>query len=474
MTEQNGRARAARTIDVLAALGALVGAILTARMDAGLAGPWVLIGLASVVPLYLVARGWRLPWWTHAVAAALPATIVIVGLSHGYGEGMARASRFAYAAFLVLSVAAWARTPARRLAAGAGLAILVADGYLTGWWIWWGQGDASFLMRGNFYWHNQFGIYMVIGIAMAAVLAVAGGRVFALLGFVVTFLAGAGAIWSGSRAAVSLLAAVIVVAAAIALAARGWRGLIRVALLPAGIALSALFFASSVFFPGGSDGGDGGGAQVDRLTNGESAESSVSARLVFWLDALRLGASSPLIGVGLQAFGPRLQCLGRSGGAYSSHPHNEYLLAWAETGALGALPLLAALLGAVVLVIRSFRRPADGVAIPRRISWLPSGAELLADPARWGALLALVVALGHAAFDFDWAYPALLAVAGLAGGIAAAPVLAMRATTRTRLLVNLVLVGVLIAAAVAGFMLDPLPAESLRPIPLSEVVCPAG
>jgi len=462
--------RLLRVAGAVALLLALLGAALVARNDAGLSGPWLLIALVAAVPLYLVGRGWRLPWWMHAVAAALPLSLLIVAAVHGYGDGAARATRFGYGALLALAVAGWATTTRRRLAVGVGVLALAADQYITGWFPWWGGQDPTKLMWGSFYWHNQFGTYLVIGIAVAAVLAVAGRRSFALLGFVVTFLAGAGVIGSGSRASVALLALVLVVAIAIGAAAHRWPGLIRGLVLPVGVVLTAVLMTSAAFFPTDADSGDGSGSATDRLVNGDSAESSVTERIKFWGDALRLGASAPLVGIGLQAYGRALQCVRDT--SLTSHPHNEYLLAWAEGGIVAALPVFAALVGMVWLVVGALRRPLD-VDTRRRIRFLPSGAELRDDPVRWGALLALVVAAGHAAFDFDWAYPALLAIVGIVGGIAAAPVFADRQRMPLpTALVNLALVAVLVAAAITGHLVDPVPGEALRPLVPGMYVCP--
>jgi O-antigen ligase len=241
--------------------------------------------------------------------------------------------------------------------------------------------------------------------------------------------------------------------------------------LPVGIVLTAMFMTSAAFFPASPDAAPGdGGSATDRLVNGDSAESSVTERIKFWGDALRLGASSPVVGIGLQAYGRALQCIRDT--SLTSHPHNEYLLAWAEGGIVAFLPVLALLVGAVWLVIAAFRRPVEPDAA-RRVRFIPSGAELRNDPARWGALLGLVVAMGHAAFDFDWAYPALLAIAGLVGGIAAAPHYANRAAGSSgRSILNLVLIAVLLGAAFAGYLADPVPGEALRALMPGRYVCP--
>ncbi len=458
--------RILRVLDGAVLALALLAALVVARDDAGLRGPWLIIALVATVPLYLVGRGWRLPWWAHAVAASLPVSLVLVALAHGYGDGAARATRFGYGALLALALMAWARSPRRRLAAGLGVAVLVADQYITAWFPWWGGGDPTKLMWGSFYWHNPFAAYLVIGIAVAAFIAVAGRRMFAVLGFLVTFLAGAGVVASGSRASLVLLGGVLLVAVAAGAAARRWAGLARGLALPVGIAVTAVVMTGPIFFPVADATGDAVGGLTGRT---QPAGKSVVERFLFWGDALRLGAGSPVTGIGLQAFGRALQC--ERDTALTSHPHNEYLLAWAEGGALAAIPMLAVLVGIVWLVFVSVVRAPEPAA--RRVRWLPGGAELREDPARWGALLGLVVAAGHAAFDFDWAYPALLALTGIVGGIAAAPLMASRpSASRGVAAVNLVLVAVLLGAGVAGCLVDPVPGESLRPLTPGVYVCP--
>lgn len=461
MTERNPVPR--RTaLDGAAFAVAFVGILVVSRMDAGLSGAWVLIGLVTALPMYVAARGWRLSWWLHTAAAALPVGVVVAALAHDSWTGAARAARYGWGALLVLGLVAWARTPARRLVAAGGLLILVADQYLTGWWIWWGQGDPSVFMRGNYYWHNQFGIAMAIGIAVAAVLVAAGSRVLVLVAAIVGCLAAAGVVGSASRASIALAVAAVAVAALIAVVSRGWRGLARIAVLAAAMAGTVWFMASSVFFPGvdGSAAGEG-------LSRRGSAGNSWHERVIFWLEGIRMGAEAPLAGVGLQAYGPTMQCMGAE--AYSSNPHSEFVLAWAETGLVGGLAMLAVLVGTIALVVRSLAPSAERTS--RGLRWLPSGAELLADPARWGALVAVVIAVGHAAFDFDWSYPALVALAGIAGGIAAAPVIRMRDAAPAGRILGLALVAVHLAAAAAGFFLDPLPGETLTPLPLDAVPC---
>ena len=382
---------------------------------------------------------------------------MIAAFAHGYGDGAARAARYAYAALLVLALAGWARDNVRRFAAAVAVLILVADSYLTGWWIWWGSGDPTTLMYGNFYWHNQFAAYMLVGAAVAAVLVALARGPMVFVAYIVGALAGAGMLASGSRASVILGLGVLALSVLGGLASSGWVGAVRVAALGALTWATSWFMSSPVFFPGsGETGGAPAGSPTGTLAERGSAENSWTDRLSFWFDAIRIGGSSPLVGTGLQSYGARVQCLGSD--AYSSDPHNEFLRSWAETGAVGAIPMLAILVGVVWLVALAVRAPVEP-GVMRRWRWVPARAELRADPGRWAALVAVVVGVGHAAFDFDWSFPSLMALVGIVGGIAASASARGRVVT----IVNLVLLAVLVAAAVTGFAIDPHPSQPLLP-----------
>lgn len=453
------RSRSRSAVEAAAFTLALAGAALVARFDAGLADAWVLVGLATAVPLYVVARGWNLSAWFHAVAALLPAGVVMAALVHGYADGSARAARYAYGAVLFLAILAWARDPARRLAAGVGIVLLAADAYLVAWWIWWGGGNAFKSMYGNFYTQNVFATYLVVGAAVAVFLVVLGSRVSVLAGFVVVSLTGAGVLASGSRSGLLMLAAAILAAAVAGLIARGARSLLRTALVVAAVAGTSAFMAGPVFFPES--------AGMLRALERTDAGFSIMSRFSFWRDSPVFFAQSPLVGHGLQSFGPMIQC--HSDGAYSSHPHNESLLAAVETGVIGLAPFVLIAVGVVLLVVRVLRPAgADGTRRWR----LPSREALLADPAAWGALVAVVLAFAHVNFDFDWAFPSLIALTAIAAGVAAGPYVVREVRSRPMFALNLVLVAIALALAVAGFMMDPLPSQNLRPLPLDRFDCP--
>ncbi|MDM4761519.1 O-antigen ligase family protein [Galbitalea sp. SE-J8] len=444
----NGRALARRGGVVASVALALIGAVVVERADAGLRDRWLLVGIASALPLYVAGRGWRLPVWLHAIAAALPVTVLLAGLADGTdGVGLARAARYGYGAVLLLAVAAYARTPRRRLVLAAGAALVVLDQYTVGWFAWWGGGSPTKLMLGSFYWHNQFGAFCAAGVALGVFLAAFGRRVVALLGFVTAAFGIVGTLTSGSRASAAMVLVVLVIALAASALARS----VHAALRLVGVAVLALglgfVMTSTLFFPVAST---PWAALTARSDDWQMVSDTGAFRLDFWWAALRIGASHPFTGVGPSQYGEHSLCYSLD--AYASNPHNEWLLAWAETGVLGTVPLLGVLVGTIVLLARGAR---DG--------WRTRFAE---DPGRWGALVALVLLVAHAGMDFDWAWGSLPGMAGLVGGIAAAPVVLPRAGAARRMprlaaITAIALVVVLVAASATGLLVDPRAADPL-------------
>ncbi|MFT4123816.1 MAG: O-antigen ligase family protein [Microbacteriaceae bacterium] len=436
----------------LAAVAALLlGAVALERSDAGLGGWSIVLGLATTVPLYLVQRGWRLSPAVHLVLAAMPASVLIAGaIDAPDGIGFARAARYAYFGAALLAAASYARTPHRRVVLAGGAALVVLDQYTVGWFAWWGSLDPTTKMLGTFYWHNQFGAFCAAGVAIGVFLAAFGTRVVVLLGAVVAVVASAGALASGSRAALVMTVAAYAVTFIAALAGRRIRAAGRVAGLCALALATAVLLSGSLFFPG--SGAWPWQALVARSADGSFVASSGGTRLEFWRAALAMGVEHPLTGVGLSRYGTASFCYDLT--LYASNPHNEWLLAWAETGALGVVPLLAVLGGAGWALSVSLRRGGAGVA---------------ADPGRWGALVAALLLLAHAGMDFDWAWGSLPGLAGLAGGVALAPLLRRRAAPpigrgcgwRWRRVAAIVLLAVLLLSGVVGRAADPRAADPL-------------
>lgn len=461
--EATGRSQTRMTVIHAAALALwAVGAVLVSRSGAGLAGFSVLWGTLLAVPLYVVARGWRLPWWLHVGAAALPVSVLVVAVADYDGWfGASRAAHYGYGAVLLLSVTAWAGSPRRRIMIACIAALVVLDQYATAWFPWWGSGDPGHLMWGTFYWHNQFAVYCVAGAAFAIALVMLRKRTTALLGTVGVLFATAGTLASGSRMGLAFLGFVYLVAAIVGVIALGWRSVLRWGALLVSALLTSAILSSRLFFPNSTWPWQ---TVIGRSANG-SFESSGVSRLEFWRVGLLMGRDHALTGAGLLNFGPFSACYART--SFSSNPHNEWVLAWAEGGTVGLLPVLAVLVGALILVVRSLRP-------------LPRGSAFRHDPARWGGLVALVVLLAHAGMDFDWAYPALVGMAGIAAGVALAPFFITATTTARRghAATAIVLMIVLMAATGAGRILDPVAHDPLTPLNRTSqsttVQCSAG
>ena len=421
----------------------LIVALFSARNNAGLEWLWPVVGVVSVIPLFIAGRAWRLPWWIHAAGAAVPVSVLMVGLTADGGWfGAARATRYGWGLLAAIALMAWATTPKRRIVAASGVIVLALDQYVTAWFPWWGGGDPARLMTGTFGWHNQLAAYCLIGAAVAMVMAMLANRIVVLLAVLGFALSGAGIVASGSRSTLALLVVVAIVGLALAVFTRGVRGFGRWVVTCALAIGTTFFMASAFFFPNASE-----AAPFDAVVGRGSGASSWVARLDHWRVALEMGAEYWLTGSGLATYGLRSQCFDRQ--YYTSNPHNEWLLAWSEGGLIMLLPMVALLVGAVMVAVRSVR------PIPGRV-------RLLADPGRWAALLGLVMALGHVAFDFDWAYPSLVVIAGIVAGIAAAPVVSRRPRGTRWHLIALFAAVALVTASLGGFMLDPLPHESLQ------------
>jgi len=420
--------------DVVSLAIAFVGAIVVTRY--GTEAYWAAhVGVASTVPLLLTARSWRLPLWVVVLAAALPTSIIAVSLATGGdGIGADRATRYGYGAALFLAVVAWATSSRRRLVVAAGAGVVILDQYATAWFPWWGGGDPQHLMWGTFYWHNQFGIFCGAGTAIGLGLALLGTRLWALLGTVVAVFSIAGVLASGSRACLMLTAIAVVCISGLAIRLHGLRGLLRSVIAIAGSLTTATVLSSSLFFPTGQW---PWAAVVGRSADGTIGLSGAT-RLDFWLAGLQIGAAHPLLGGGLLSFGPRSLCIAAP--LHSTNPHNEWILAWAEGGALALLPMLAVLSGLVVLVLRSVR-PA--------LTSRPGS-----DPARWGAIVAAAILIAHAAIDFDWAFTALVGMAGIVLGVASAPLIRTRDRSTVPLAIAATLIVALLASGFFGHLVD--------------------
>jgi len=132
--------------------------------------------------------------------------------------------------------------------------------------------------------------------------------------------------------------------------------------------------------------------------------SGASFRLDTWRDALRLAASSPVLGHGLGSFHDAYPRFKRGHEIVRvEHAENDYVETLAETGGAG---LALALAGAVLLLAAAGRGLAD--APDRAVRGIGTGAL--------AALAALAV---HSAVDFNLRVPSNAALAALAAAAAA-------------------------------------------------------
>ncbi|WP_162433904.1 O-antigen ligase family protein [Pseudoxanthomonas koreensis] len=207
--------------------------------------------------------------------------------------------------------------------------------------------------------------------------ALAGLALFLLVGLPLT----------GSRAAVLIAAAALL---AVPLA-NGWLGRRRrrgsrlglAAAIAGGVFAMALLLAASAWL------------RVDRESESRSAVYAATARMA--------GEAMPA-GTGIGSFVPWVEAHAPDAlvsGTYFNHAHNEYLQWWLEGGIAGLAWI------ALLVAFVAWTRPRPGRG--RRPHWLAVGS--------W---LGLVVMLAHSAVDYPLRTPALMTVAALLAGTAAA------------------------------------------------------
>ena len=350
------------------------------------------VGCALLALAFVAVRPWRvlppvLVGLAHAVG--LGALMVVLTAPTGWAGGDDVAS-YAFAAELGLVVWAWARTPSRRLLLLTGVLGAAGAEFAMGWLPWWGMQDPMKLFEGTFYWHNQVGIFLAAG-AVLGLGAIAGGRPAALLGWTLTPLCVAGTVFTTSRGSQMALA----VGTLLLLALLRRRHLhVLGGLLLSGLVTVALsgppFFAERIAPTAGTE-----ARAASLVGNGVQ-------RFEDWRRAWRIFEHWPLSGAGFNSFDSATSvATTRHDTVGTAFAHNGYLQAAADGGLVLTLPLVALLAVVVVAVLRG----------------LP-GAVRERDTLRLAGTSALVALLLHSGMDFDWGYPALLAMAALTAALA--------------------------------------------------------
>jgi|GEM_PF-1310751 len=434
-----------REVAQLAAFGVLaVGAGWVERHGAGLDGFWsVAPGLLATLPLIVACRAWRIPLLWLVVATALPVSIIATAvLAPGGWSGSERSAAYGYGALTFLAVAAFARTPARRLVAALTLALVILDQFAQSWLAWWGSQDPSRMLAGSFNWHNQYGAFCAAGVVLCAALALLAEprRLRGVAVFVAALLM-TGLLGSASRASVAVAAAASAVALLLAVRAVGaLRAATRAALLAVASLAVGVFLRSPLFFEQWSWPWAplvGRSVAAAGSESYQSVSGNGSARLGMWRAGLEIAGERPLTGSGLSTFGDASRWFIPLGGSRSVDPHNELVRAAAEGGLLGVVPVAAVVVLALVLCALWVR------------TWWARPAEAAAEPAVVAGLLSAGVLIVHALVDFDWSYPSLVMAAGWSLAIAAAA----RTSPRPRRLVRsfpLVAAPLLVVAVVAA------------------------
>ena len=418
------------------------------RHGAGLGGLWsVAPGLAATLPLIVACRAWRLPLLWLLVAAALPVSIIATAvLAPGGWAGSERSAAYGYGALAFVAVAAFARTPARRLVAAMTLALLVLDQFAQSWLAWWGSQNPFRMLAGSFDWHNQYGAFCAAGVVLCLTLALLAEprRLRGVAVFVAALLM-TGLLGSASRASVAAALAACLVALLVAVRSMGTaRAVGRAAVVVVASLVVGVFLRSTLFFEQWSWpwtpllGRSVAAAGSDSY---QSVTGNGSARLGFWRAGLEMAGDRPLTGPGLSTFAGESRWFVPIGAGRSVDPHNELVRAAAEGGLLGVLPVALVVLLALVLAAKWAR------------TWWEWPNEAVAEPAVVAGLLSAGVLIVHALVDFDWSYPSLVMAAGWSLGLAAAGSVRPRHHRRASP-AGVVMIVVALVAALAGSLAD--------------------
>jgi O-antigen ligase len=409
------------------------------RSWAGWDQPAVTVGAVLVAAAAVAVRPDRvLPAKAVGLVAALSIAAFVVPLTAPTGwVGSPGAAKYVCAAWLCLVVAAAiARQPQTRL----WFAMLVVTSAIvefgSGWLGWWGGDDPGHPMVGTFYWHNPYAAFLMPGALLGLAFWVWQKRLFALLGIIAFTVGCIGIVYSTSRAVLATFVLGFAALTVMAIVDRHrWRSLRQVAL--AGILGAAATYAvgGPPFFTHRASPLAGEQAR----TAAQSLSQNGGYRLDFWHEAVTVFGRHPLTGGGYKSL--VAESVGQVPSNYPLSPfaHNGYLQALAVGGLVLGLPFLVAAVSLAVVSVRSL------VTTLRRRNPSVSG---------YAAPIALGCVLLHAGVDFDWAYPANLAMAGVLGGLVVgrrvadhlqdrAPV--QRATAQSRPHRGLVLLGALLA-----------------------------
>lgn len=349
----------------------------------------------------MVVRPWNaVPRAVTALAFGLGlAAFGVVATAPTGWEGAPVAASYAVAGQLFLLVAGWARDRVRVTAVVGAVAAAGGLQFGKGWLAWWGGENTANLFQGTFYWHNQAGIFLTAGAVAGAALAAHGLRPYTLLGWFAAPLCGAGVVFTTSRGSQMGLALGLVLLLALALCAARWWAAARIA------ALAALTYGTAVLLSGPPFFDERISVTAGTQARAGTLEGNGVQRLEDWRRAVEIFKEWPLSGSGFHGFSDATGLVTeRRDGVVTAFAHNGFLQAAADGGLLLAVPLWAAVVA--LLVVAARRLP----------SALRAGRQ-----AQVAAAVTFLVLVLHSGMDFDWDYPALLAMSALVAAVSTGP-----------------------------------------------------
>ena len=400
-TAEGSRSSVIEHVVVIGALGCLLwpATVAAGGRDAGSAAFLAIPALLALV----VTKPWQRLSGAAWLLAPLVAVVALVVLPlSGVGRGGAVAAlAYGLTASFVVTIASYARTPARRATVAT---LLCAGGVAEFAWAlvpWWGGGDPAKPMVGTYYWHNQLAVALLLPALLGVGLAVAGRRPWRSVGWVSAPLCVAGVVLSTSRATILCLAVgwVAVVGVAVLSSAHVRAALLRAALVTLLAGTVTFVLPGPPLFSTSSSALSGAAA---RSAAGETVDADAAFRTQFWRESVAVLRAHPVSGAGYgrlsQAAGPLVP----SSWARSPLAHSGPLQALADGGLLLGLPVLAGLGAVVVGLLRRLR--------PRRATGSDHALVV-------GASIAALGLVAHSLVDIDWTYPGLAAQLGVVVGI---------------------------------------------------------
>ena len=389
------------------------------------------VSLVLLAVATAAVRPWeRLPAWLVGLVASVGVAAFTVALVSPSGwKGAIEAASYVFASQLGLVLVAWLDEQRRTGLAALLLAATLFE-FAKGFVQWWASGSADHIFVGTFYWHNQTGVFLVMGVALGLMLVDQPSPVVAGLGWLAVPLCSAGVVYTTSRAAqiAMLLAYGVAGLAAVGFHGRRLISLGRLAVLAALSVVVTQFLAGPPVFSERVTASLGQGDRHEPLTG------TTAYRLDFWRQGWDVFTHWPLTGAGFHSFAEASKRVDPGKQVSSAYAHNGFVQLLSDGGLVLTVPVVAVL---AVAWLAGARRAVAGAR---------SG-----DSVQAAAFLALTLLLLHSGMDFDWGYPSLLSAAALLAALSAPSLSRRSISPRRSLLIAGATVGLIGIAAVVAW-----------------------